>query len=65
MVPFGSAEESVKQDKGDTADIKVYTDGSGFKGKAGAAAVLYRGGMAPKSLRYCLGTLNEHTSFEA
>ena len=41
VVPFRSVEESTKRDRGNTADIRVYTDGLGFNGHAGAAAVLY------------------------
>jgi len=43
----------------------VYTDGSGFDGKIGAAAVLVKNGIMKKSLRYCLGTEADHTVYEA
>ena len=46
------------------ADIKVYSDGSGFEGGIGAAAILYRGFHRPKSLSYHLGPIFEHTVFE-
>ena len=65
VVPFGLAEDSIERDRGDAADIRIYTDGSGFNGQAGAAAVLYRRGEAPVSLRCRLGSLDKHTSFEA
>ena len=58
-------EESIEWDRDDAADIRVYTDSSGFEGYAGAAAILYRGSAAPKSLRLQLGMLADHTPFEA
>ena len=64
-VPFGTEEESIEWDRGNKADICIYTDRSGLKVNAGAAAVLFRGCKAPKSLRYHLGSLDEHTTFEA
>ena len=65
VVPFRLAEDSIERDRGDTAEIRIYTDGSGFNGQAGAAAMLYCRGEVPISLRCCLGSLDEHTSFEA
>ena len=64
-VPFGTEEESIEQDRGNKADIHIYTDGSGLKGNAGTAAVLFWGCEAPKALRYHLSSLDEHTTFEA
>jgi len=46
------------------ADIRVYSDGSGYEGGVGAAAVLYRGFRPVKVLRYYLGTLDKHTVYE-
>ena len=46
------------------ADIRVYSDGSGYEGGVGAAAVLYRGFRPMKTLHYYLGTLDEHTVYE-
>ena len=40
-------------------------DGSGYKGNAGAAAVLLRDDKPPKTLRYHLGPLTRNTTFEA
>jgi ribonuclease HI len=49
----------------DTADIKIFTDGSGLDGKAGAAAALYRSNRPPKVLRYHLGPLTQHTTTDS
>ena len=43
----------------------IYTDGSGFENKIGAAAVLVKNGVVKKSLCYCLGTDSDHTVYEA
>jgi ribonuclease HI len=48
-----------------TDQIQIFSDGSGHKGNIGAAAVLFRAGKAPRTLRYHLGTEDEHTVFEA
>jgi ribonuclease HI len=45
--------------------IQVYCDGSGHQGNIGAAAILFRSGQRPRTLRYHLGTDEEHTVFEA
>ncbi|KAJ3554396.1 hypothetical protein NM688_g3131 [Phlebia brevispora] len=46
--------------------IRVYTDGSDYRGGVGAAAVLFRDGRAGhKTLRYHLGTSTRHTVYEA
>ena len=47
------------------SQYKVYCDGSGFEGGAGASAVLYKGNRIIKSLRYHLGPLTEHTVYES
>ena len=56
---------SVKEDEDDTAQVKVYTDGSGYKGMIGASAVLYRyhpgGRKTEKYLQYHLGPDTEYT----
>ena len=45
-------EESIERDKGDAVHIRIYTDGLGFNGYVGAAAMLFCRGEAPKSLRF-------------
>jgi ribonuclease HI len=46
-------------------EIQVFTDGSGYNGGIGAAAILVREGQEPRTLRYHLGTDEEHTVYEA
>lgn len=60
-----SKEEAIKEHEQLTDTIQVYSDGSGYKGQIGAAAVLFRAGKAPRTLRFHLGTDDEHTVFEA
>ncbi|KAG2052020.1 ribonuclease H-like protein, partial [Suillus hirtellus] len=45
--------------------IQIFTDGSGYQGGIGAAAVLLREGQEPRALRYHLGNNEEHTVYEA
>src|SRR6266481_2044876 len=61
----GSWEESREDDLRDDAELCAYADGSGMDGKAGAAAVLYWRGCEVKLLRYCLGSLERYTTYEA
>ena len=44
--------------------IKIYTDGSGYKGNIGAAAILYINSTKTDELRYQLGTDQQHTVYE-
>ena len=44
---------------------KVYCNGSGFEGGAGASAVLYKDNHVVKSLHFYLGPLTEHTVYES
>ena len=46
-------------------EVQLFSDGSGLDGKVGAAAILYKHGQGPRMLRYSLGSLEEHTVFEA
>ena len=45
--------------------IQVFSDSSGLDGQIGAAAVDYKPGSGPKTLRYHLSLSSEHTVFEA
>ena len=61
----GTKEESLIFDRENEAQIKIYMDGSGYKGNAGVAAVLLRDDRPPKTLKYHLGPLTRNTTFEA
>ena len=58
-------EESKDEDAVDMADLRVYLDGSGIEGMAGAAAIMFQNGQEVKSIRYLLGPLTCHTPYEA
>ena len=60
----GSKELAKAEDLADETSIKVYTDGSGFEGKIGAAAVLYRNGVLKSRRRMQLGLTKHHTVYE-
>ena len=60
-----SAEGVAELERECTSEAWVYSDGSGLGSKAGAAAMLYREGTSPRVLRYSLGTLVQHTTYEA
>ncbi len=47
-----------------SAEASVWTNGSGIDGKAGAAAVLKIGRRTTRVLRYHLGPLTHHTTFD-
>jgi len=59
-------EESIEWDNENfNRDTMIYTDGSCYKDKVGASAVLYTNGTETATLKYQLGTAQEHTVFEA
>jgi hypothetical protein len=60
-----SKEEAVEEHEQLEDRIQIFSDGSGFKGKFGAAAILFHAGKSPRTLRYHLGMDKEHTVFEA
>ena len=60
-----TAEESADHASQCTAELKVYSDGLGTEGGAGAAAALFKMGQEPRILTYHLETLDNHTMFEA
>ncbi|VDC03412.1 unnamed protein product [Peniophora sp. CBMAI 1063] len=63
-----SREESQREDRELDTDIRVYSDGSGLDGQAGAAAVLvWFDGVRDtrRTLCYHLGPLTQHTVYEA
>lgn len=60
-----SKKEAVKEQKELKDDIQIFTDGSGYKGGIGAAAVLTRTGKELRILRYHLGSEDDHTVYEA
>ena len=60
-------EELVTAEENDTPDFKIFMDGSGYNGRTGAAAILFKKGTphAIRSLTYHLGDLAEHSILEA
>jgi hypothetical protein len=60
-----SREDSIVTHDEDTANIKIYADGSGLDGEAGAAAALFRGNLPPTVLRYHLGPLTKFTTSDS
>ena len=60
-------EDSILYESQDTADYKIFSDGSGHDDGLGAAAILYRKGRARpvKSLKIYLGPLTKHNAFKA
>jgi ribonuclease HI len=60
-----SKEASILEDRHANEAIKVYSDGSEYKGKVGAAAILMRPNGQHRILHFHLGPDNEHTVHEA
>ena len=59
----GNKEEAVKRANEAREEIQIFTDGSGYNGGIGAAAVLRRPGRNDKILRYHLGSEKEYTVY--
>jgi hypothetical protein len=59
-----STKNAIMDRQNDDSDVKIYTDGSGMKGKIGTAAALYRGGEVKAKLHYKLGSQKHHTVYE-
>jgi ribonuclease HI len=58
-------ESAAEHDKNiENSGVRIYSDGSGYKGGIGAAAVLFENGIRKKTLKYSLGPDTEHTVFE-
>ncbi|KAF7335977.1 RNA-directed DNA polymerase from transposon X-element [Mycena sanguinolenta] len=61
---LSSKEDAVEAAKSDPSTYQVYTDGSGIDGQIGASAVLYKRGIEVNTLRFHLGSDEQHTVFE-
>lgn len=62
---FKDEDEARKAIEEDGADVRGYSDGSGYKGGVGAAAVLYVGEEEVQTLRFRLGSDLDHEVYEA
>ena len=61
-------DQATDEESGDSAPVRIFSDGSGIEGNIGAAAVLYRrknGAETKHVLRYYLGPETRHTVYEA
>ena len=47
------------------SEATVFSDGSGYEGAIGMAAVLYRGSVEKKATKKFMGSEDRHTVFEA
>lgn len=63
----GDKEKALEEANKDNSALRCYSDGSGYKGVAGAAAVLMRDNDNEPlaKVRYQLGPLTEHTTFDS
>ena len=59
-----SKEQVREEEEGDKSRVKVFTDGSGYEGRVGAAAVLYQDGAVRSRKRMRLGSIQHHTVYE-
>ncbi|KAG9220041.1 hypothetical protein CCMSSC00406_0007901 [Pleurotus cornucopiae] len=55
----GTREEAKRRESADKTRVKIYTDGSGYKGQIGAAAVMMRDGRQVGRLKMNLGSDKE------
>ena len=62
-----SRKDSIKQEKEDTADFKIFSDGSGVNGGIGTAAILYKKGrLTPiDKLKAFIGPATKYNTYEA
>ncbi|KAG9223182.1 hypothetical protein CCMSSC00406_0000129 [Pleurotus cornucopiae] len=60
-----SRDNSKEREATSTADYKIYVDGSGYKGGAGAAAVVRQGEGEVTATSHTLGPLTHYTTFDA
>ena len=61
----GSKDDSKAADEQAPEQMKIYSDGSAHDGNVGAAAILTKNGKTLRTLHYHLGSVDEHTVFEA
>jgi len=59
-----SKEQAKEKKEGDKSRMKVFTDGSGYKGQVRAAVVLYQDGLVRSRRRMRLGSMWHHTVYE-
>ena len=59
----GEKEEAIQDAKEADEEVQIFTDGSGYQGGIGAAAVLRRRGKPEKSLHFHLGSDKHYTVF--
>jgi len=60
----GSVDKSIGYENSCRSDVKIFLDGLGLDGGAGAAAAAYKAGHSPKVQKMHLGTLGDYTMYE-
>jgi len=58
-----SKEAAIERAENDRAEVRIYTDGSGYGGGIGAAAVLLRAGKQARKLQFHLGPATQQTVY--